>query len=259
MVKFLFLIALGVATLQATPPADYYQSTTGLSGDQLRQALHQIVKNHQVLEYGETRMAIATLHEDPNNNKNLIQVYTQKSVPKKDHNSWNREHLWPRARGNTDKRGPDDTDLHHLFPSEYRVNADRASLLFDKTSPPRLPERWSKDENSFQPPAKVTGDIARALFYMAIRYDGSDPHTSNLTLTSQDAKGSEMGHLMILLQWHREDPPDAFERRRNDLIFKKFQKNRNPFVDHPEFALLIWKEVERVETFSPSEKADSVK
>ena len=235
-----FLLA---AMLSAAPPEGYYQSGKGLKGEKLRQALHDIIDDHTFLKYSETRAAIALLHQDPQKPENLIQIYTQRSVPKASTDLWNREHLWPRAQGNSDKRGPDDTDLHHLFPSDYQVNADRASLLFDLTSPRRPPKQWSLDANSFQPPAQVVGDIARALFYMAIRYDGSDRYTSNLVLVSQsgnEGKGAEMGDLDILLQWHLADPPDDFERRRNDLIFEKFQHNRNPFVDYPKLAAAIW-------------------
>ena len=238
--KTFFAFILFAGSALAAPPSDYYRSAKGLQGEALRKALHDIIDDQRFLKYRETREAMALLHQDPKNPANLIQIYTQKSVPKDKPDLWNREHLWPRSRGNADKRGPDDTDLHHLFPSDYKVNAERASLLFDITTPPRVPKFWSMDADSFQPPAVVVGDIARALFYMAVRYDGSDRQTSNLTLVSSDFNGAEMGHLDTLLQWHLADPPDDFEKRRNELIFEKFQGNRNPFVDHPEFVALIW-------------------
>ena len=49
-----------------------------------------------------------------------------------------------------------------------------------------------------------------------------------------------LGRLTVLLQWHRADPPDAFEKRRNDVIFERWQHNRNPFIDHPEWVGSIW-------------------
>ncbi len=258
LVKLLFLLALLAtltSSLTANPPPNYYSTTKGLRGQELAQALHNLIDDHIALEYRETRKAISHLHQDPKKPENLIQIYTQHSVPKNDNQTWNREHLWPRSRGNSDKRGPDDTDLHHLFPSDYRVNAKRASLPFDLTSPPRLPTKWSIDNDSFQPPNNAIGDIARALFYMAIRYDGSDHSTSDLTLVSNDIDGAEMGSLHTLLQWHRQDPPDSFEKRRNELIFKKYQKNRNPFIDHPEFAALIWHSKKQSQSFpSPPQK-----
>jgi hypothetical protein len=44
-----------------------------------------------------------------------------------------------------------------------------------------------------------------------------------------------MGVLSVLLAWHRQDPVDAVERRRNEVVFAA-QGNRNPFIDHPEWA-----------------------
>jgi endonuclease I len=256
-VKSLLTLWFLCSALTAAPPEGYYQSAKGLRGTELREALHDIIDDHTIIKYSKTREAMALLHEDPRNSKKLIQIYTQRSVAKKDTEKWNREHLWPRARGNTDKRGPDDSDLHHLFPSDYDVNAERASLLYDITSPPRLSSRWSMDNDSFQPPAKVTGDIARALFYMAVRYDGSDRQTSNLTLVSKDFHGAEMGHLKTLIKWHLADPPDAFERRRNDLIFEKFQHNRNPFIDFPELVSAIWMTTD-LEGFAPEKNNDTL-
>jgi endonuclease I len=50
-----------------------------------------------------------------------------------------------------------------------------------------------------------------------------------------------MGKLATLLKWHEQDPVDAFETRRNDMIYSKYQHNRNPFIDHPEWVQAIWK------------------
>lgn len=90
----------------------------------------------------------------------------------------------------------------------------------------------------FQPPASVRGDIARALFYMAVRYDGDavqDPGTRDLELSdSPDASWGYMGVLSVLRAWHEADPVDDVERLRNGLVCGQ-QGNRNPFIDHPEW------------------------
>ena len=100
---------------------------------------------------------------------------------------------------------------------------------------------------SFQTWGKRRGDIARAVLYMAIRYEGGDDiNTSqsepDLELTDDRSKivitsasPAYMGLLSTLLAWHSADPPDAAERERNEVIFS-FQGNRNPFIDHPEWA-----------------------
>ena len=43
-----------------------------------------------------------------------------------------------------------------------------------------------------------------------------------------------------LLQWHLKYPANSAEKQINDEIFEKYQQNRNPFVDHPEWAVKIW-------------------
>jgi hypothetical protein len=50
----------------------------------------------------------------------------------------------------------------------------------------------------------------------------------------------EHGKLSVLLQWNAIDPPDAFEENRNNVIYYDYQQNRNPFIDHPEYAESIW-------------------
>jgi endonuclease I len=71
--------------------------------------------------------------------------------------------------------------------------------------------------------------------------DGGDGWP-DLELNDAVSNGSapRSGRLSVLLQWHQADPPDAFERRRNDVIFTTWQHNRNPFIDHPESAGAIW-------------------
>ena len=93
---------------------------------------------------------------------------------------------------------------------------------------------------AFEPPAGVRGDVARALFYMAVRYDGSEAGTADLELSdAPSARGATMGALSVLLRWHVGDPVDAAERARNDGVFA-WQRNRNPFVDHPEFVAEVF-------------------
>ena len=97
----------------------------------------------------------------------------------------------------------------------------------------------STDADSWQPPPAQRGDIARALFYMTVRYTGDVPGEPLLLLTDATntiaANTNFMGRFTTLLQWHFADPVDAAEQRRNDEVCWLYQTNRNPFVDHPEF------------------------
>lgn len=87
----------------------------------------------------------------------------------------------------------------------------------------------------------MRGDLARALFYMAVRYDGGEADTTALRLAdAPNATASTMGMLSTLLQWHTDDPVSASERARNDRICAAYQHNRNPFVDRPEWAACVF-------------------
>ena len=112
----------------------------------------------------------------------------------------------------------------------------------------------------FEPQDCDKGDIARACFYMVARYNnlaGNDPvidaGNPNLTLDdtvstateiSTASKAVSLGVLRDLLAWNRLDPPDAYEIYRNDLIYRNYDKNRNPFIDFPDWAEVIWGNVE---------------
>jgi len=100
----------------------------------------------------------------------------------------------------------------------------------------------------------VKDDIARALFYMDVRYEPGTTGEPDLVLTEATGTIASttnfMGRLRILLAWHAADPVDAAERRRNDVVFERYQQNRNLFVDRPEFVRLVfWPvlDIERVQ------------
>lgn len=233
-------------------PASYYTRADGLSGGPLKAALHETVRNHTVIPYAQLHAPLARLHEDPANPNNVILLYSADSAPKGTDfitATWNREHAWPRSRGNADETGPDDSDLHYIWPCYSAVNSARGNLFFDLSdradpafrSPAHpLAPPSSLDGNSWEPPAGQRGALARCLFYVAIRYEGNEPATSDMELVSYLPSGSQMGNLNMLLRWHAEEPVTAAERQRNNLIHSDYQRNRNPFIDHPEWVALIW-------------------
>src|SRR5262245_64425729 len=87
--------------------------------------------------------------------------------------------------------------------------------------------------------------IARQEFYMAVRYDGVDDSssTTNIELVSgkPDSGGTTLGDFDRMIEWHYAAPPDSFERRRNQVIYDQYQHNRDPFIDHPEWAWSVFK------------------
>lgn len=223
--------------------------------------------------------------ENPNNTANILDVYKNRSYTKVSSRAgtgtgvtYNREHTWPNslgfgsATGNLGLPHGPYTDTHMLYLSDTTYNADRGNKPYGNCTlasgcGERVTEvnngsgggsgvypgnsNWVKtpDGNSgtFQVWGKRKGDIARAVLYMAIRYEGgthsvtgqNEPDLEMTDTRSQivitSASPAYMGLLSDLLQWHQADPPDAAERARNEVIFS-FQGNRNPFIDHPEWA-----------------------
>jgi len=242
---------------QAQIPAGYYDRAAGKSGGELRWALHVIVRNHRVIPYSsatqlDTSDALKRLEEDPTDTNLVRLVYSGLSAPKAhfgDVSGWNREHLWPNSYGLDDVE-PAFSDLHNLRAVDATVNSSRGNKWFDRSdlgdaryAKPAHEEALlsSADSDSWEPGEEEKGDIARALFYMAVRYTGDKAGEPRLVLTDRTDEVTSstnlMSRLTTLLLWHLADPVDAREQRRNELVFALYQGNRNPFVDHPEWVV----------------------
>ena len=257
--KLLLLLALAPAVLPAAPPPGYYATAEGRGGAGLRMALHLILTNASVVPYSssgpDTSDALRVLDEDPANTNNVILIYARRSEPKTTFGTtagWNREHLWPNSYG-LDSHEPSYSDLHNLRAADATVNSTRGNKFYDISATnstgyklPGSPEAplTSTDSDSWEPPAEVKGDIARAIFYMATRYTGDRTNEPALFITAATgqitATTNLMGRLSTLLRWHFADPVDDRERLRNDLVFDRYQHNRNPFVDRPEWVALAF-------------------
>jgi endonuclease I len=228
------------------PGDDYYAAAIGKTGPALRAALHEIIRTQTVLSYNQVWDALKDTDEDPADPANVILVYSGRSQGKSSNgggaNDWNREHVWAKSHGDFGTVAGPGTDVHHLRPEDVSVNANRGNKDFDTGGSPasEAPGNFT-DSDSWEPRDAVKGDVARMLMYMAIRYEGGDGWPDlELNDAVSNSSAPRFGRLSVLLQWHRADPPDAFERRRNDVIFTTWQHNRNPFIDHPEWAGAIW-------------------
>ena len=168
---------------------------------------------------------------------------------------WNREHVWAKSRGNFGTAPGAGTDLHHLCAEDVSTNSARNNRSFDTSSDQFFfksgnyfgptDSRTSTTQYTWEPRDEVKGDVARMMFYMATRYEGEDgePDLELVDdLPGKDDKAPFHGKKSTLLRWHRIDPVSDRERFRNHLIFTRFQENRNPFIDHPEYVELIWGE-----------------
>jgi len=222
----------------------YYDGLEGLSGALFEAELTRVISDADALSYDDVWDALRETDEDPSAPGNVVELYTGRSIPAFDNGGdpgeWNREHVWAKSKGDFGtSRGPG-TDLHHLRPTDVEVNARRGSLDFDEGGAPVAGcDGCFADGDSFEPPDRVKGDVARMIFYMAVRWEGGDGWPD---LEVDDETGGFEpfhGRLSALLAWHEQDPVDAREELRNDRI-QQIQGNRNPFIDHPEWVADIW-------------------
>ncbi|UQX04275.1 endonuclease [Streptomyces sp. RerS4] len=235
------------APASATASVDaYYAAAEGKTGAALKTALHGIIKNQSKISYSAVWDALKVTDQDPNNASNVILVYSGRSQSKSTNgggvDDWNREHVWAQSHGNFGTTTGPGTDLHHIRPEDVTVNSTRGNKDFDLGGSPVSEAAGSyTDSNSFEPRNAVKGDVARMLLYMAVRYQGGDGF-ADLEVNDSSVNGSVPWHgrISVLKQWNAIDPPDAFEQRRNQIIFDSYQHNRNPFIDHPEWVNSIW-------------------
>ncbi|MFC7371954.1 endonuclease [Fictibacillus iocasae] len=232
------------------PPAydeSYYAPAVGKTGAALKTALHNIIDDHTKLSYDAVWTALRVTDQDPNNSNNVILLYTGRSQSKTSNgsnvNDWNREHVWAKSHGDFGTTMGAGTDIHHLRPTDVSVNSSRGNLDFDNGGTQHTEALGNYyDSDSWEPRNAVKGDVARMLFYMAVRYEGDMSGEPQLELNNLVNNGTAPYHgkLSVLLQWHAQDPVDNWERNRNNIIYDQFQHNRNPFIDHPEWVEQIW-------------------
>ncbi|MEU9860603.1 endonuclease [Streptomyces sp. NPDC047971] len=239
----------------AAPPASatttaydstYYKNAIGKTGTSLKSSLHTIISSQSKISYDAVWNALKATDQDPNNSANVILLYSgtsrSKSLNGGDVGDWNREHVWAQSHGSFGTSAGPGTDLHHLRAADVQVNSIRGNKDFDHggSAVSGAPGSYT-DSNSFEPRDADKGDVARMILYMAVRYEGGDSW-ADLEPNESTSNGSVPfhGRLSILKQWNEQDPPSAFEERRNDIIHGTYQGNRNPFIDHPEWVEAIW-------------------
>ncbi|MEE2788018.1 MAG: endonuclease [Myxococcota bacterium] len=226
----------------------YYAGLADEIGQALKARIHALIVDHHVLPYSshrfDVRDAIEQLDESPHSSDFVRLLYGQMVMRKSDWPDYNREHVWPQSLGAVN-RTPAHTDLHHIFACDANVNSARGNRRFDECTQdcnvhPDAPDA-AATTTAWEPPDDQKGDIARALFYMDVRYEGDRANEPDLRLVEWGVTPgcNCMGRLSTLLRWHTEDPVDLRERDRNDAIFE-LQGNRNPFVDNPEWVARIW-------------------
>lgn len=239
--------------VSSTAPTNYYSSLNGLSGSTLKQALQDIIANPNVVHghtYGDVAEILLTSDQNPANGSQIWQMYVEQPRSKIDYQLsssnigvWNREHIFPQSRGGFQDgtfSTPDGInvwfpvsagdvlaghgDAHHIRAEDGSENSLRGNRNYgvDYNGPAGTQGSWK-------------GDVARALFYMDVRYNALSVVNGNVP----EAPTGFIGDLATLLQWHQQDPPDDFEMNRNNFIYT-WQVNRNPFIDNPDLASYIF-------------------
>lgn len=283
MGKYLIITAVVVMSASLTsagPPADYYSDAAGKTGSALKAALHAIIDGHKILPYTTPRnedlldgkgidVREALVYTDsacPDAQPKcgllrLLYLDEKRSIEQANRgsgsaDSWDREHVWPKSRGFPKKSQDGYTDLHHIRPADRNINGVRSNYGYDLggttvkdklTDGSKVPTQAKIDRSnaSFEPPDRAKGQVARMLFYMAVRYEvgdnGPDEKMPDLVLRDDNKRTKEpwIGDLCSLVAWNNMFPPTEFEKRRNDRVMK-FQGNRNPFIDRPNWVNLIW-------------------
>ncbi|WAC02632.1 endonuclease [Lacinutrix neustonica] len=237
-------------------PIDYYESAENLADDSLKFELNNIIDNHIEFSYTSTNTDVWDIlkdtDRDPNNVNNVVLIYSGVSVDAAQEynsgNGWTREHVWAKSRGDFGTtRGPG-TDVHALRPLDNTTNSIRNNRSFNNCSNcQNVTDKWGNITGSqtdtvdwsFEPRDDVKGDVARMLFYMVVRYEGLDAYPDLEPTEWMLPNGNNEpvhGVWSTLMDWHRNDPVDAWEENRNDIIYYAYQHNRNPFIDYPELA-----------------------
>ena len=240
--------------VSSTAPTGYYATLEGLSGSALKQAIQDIIANPAVVHahnYGDIIEILKTADQSPLNSNEVWLMYVEKPRSKLEFQDsgintgkWNREHIYPQSRGgyangtesiadgisiwlptNADDILAGHADAHHLRAEDGAENSLRSNKDYGLTGyngPSGTMGSWK-------------GDVARSVFYMAVRYNALSVVNGDIA----DTTVGQLGDLASLLTWNTLDPSDDFEMNRNNYIYT-WQVNRNPFIDYPELANYIW-------------------
>ena len=217
--------------------------TDGLQGT-FRKALTSLIFPDGWYTYGSSgsdhlSTVLQSADADPTNSSNMIYFYTRDSVKKNAASTWNREHVWPQSLSSghwgTDEAG---TDLLHIRPTYNDTNSKRGNLVYGDVNKQGQVIYSGVvygyiSGKYFEPIDSVKGDVARIIMYVwTTYYDYYKDSSLLITKTMQSYD--------TLLKWHTLDKPDVLEGNRNNYSQTSKQKNRNPFVDHPEYAWRIF-------------------
>lgn len=258
---FAYMLSLAALTAGAAAPDSYYDSCKGKGGKALLQALGDKVGSHTNVGYDGLWNVYKTSDVHPDGT--VWDMYSTKNwgTPsqakhcgnyKNVGDCINREHSFPKSW--FDDANPMASDAFHIYPTDGKVNGQRSNFAYGEcangtTLPPNgNVKALGKLGTStfpgfsgkvFEPDDEYKGDFARSYFYMAAAYFDRTSSWHSDMLAGNNYPMFKTWAVNLLLKWHREDPVSKKETARNDAVYNH-QRNRNPFIDHPELAEYIW-------------------
>ncbi|MGV0828037.1 endonuclease [Empedobacter brevis] len=276
MKKFLYSLtfcSLGILA-SAQAPSNYYNTATG-TGFDLKTQLYNIIKGHSTKSYDALKGLYRQTDSDNGfrdkyyeKDNTVLDIYSENPtgtdpynfVPgskecgnyKNEGDCYNREHLIPQSVFK--ENSPMVSDPYHIWPTDGKVNGMRSnnphgvvnSASYTSKNGSKLGENKNSGYSAgysgivFEPIDEFKGDVARAYFYFATRYQENGIQSWSYAMFNKTKdKVFTDTFLKILMTWHLNDPVSDREKDINDLVYR-YQGNRNPFVDHPEFAEKIW-------------------
>lgn len=255
---FANIFTFTVLTVSAAAPSGYYDSCKGKSGATLLSQLKTVISNHTTISY--KGLWDLYLTSDVDANGKIWDMYsTKRWNPGEKCGSYssvgdcyNREHSFPKSW--FDDASPMVSDGFHIYPTDGKVNGQRSNYPFGECANGttlsasggiRALGRLGKSTypgysgTVFEPDDQYKGDFARSYFYMAACYNDRISSWHSDMLAGNKYPVFKSWAIEMLLKWSREDPVSQKEIDRNEAVYNK-QRNRNPFIDHPELAEHIW-------------------
>jgi len=253
---------------------DYYSGVDfSKSSNEIKDQLHKLISDYVWFPFTSASTdvwdVIEFSNQDPDNSDNIRLIYSgeSKEIEYRDgggssymlkiykefdngngthNNSWNREHVYPISNFKYPIDSDDNvyTDIHNILPVRRQDNSLRGARIFGHKDKTISKGYGITQTGAFYPGDNFIGDIARIIMYMNIRYsktflqDGTE--VRDLLIPENIGEGIIINDIPeIFLLWNKLDPPDEFEKIRNEIIYN-FQQNRNPFIDNPFLATKIW-------------------
>jgi endonuclease I len=240
-------------------PTGYYNTATG-TGATLKTQLYNIIKGHTTISYDALWTAYQTTDNRPDgkvwdmySNCSFTFISDQCGSYSSECDCYNREHSFPQSWFGSSS--PMVSDIFHIYPTDGKVNGMRSNYPYGKVNSPTYTSANGSKLGPcvspgytgvvFEPIDEYKGDFARSYFYMATRYENLIASWQSNTGADDVLNGTSFPCfdpwvVTLLLAWNDADPVSQKEIDRNDDIYTNYQHNRNPFIDHPEYAAAIW-------------------